>query len=509
MKDTFKKHLLILLLTLSTTVVLCQVPQRMSYQSVIRNSSGNLVANSLVSQKISILKNSATGMVVYSETTTKTTNENGLLTIEIGGGNPTTGTFESINWASGNYFIKTETDPTGGSNYTIVGVSQLLSVPYALFSGKSPNLGKTTITLTDDITNSEAAAIIASEAGVNTEKIIISNTTQLTTVDLSAVKTLISLEVIENQNLTTLNLVNLTSIFEEANIDGNTQLSSINLNSLSKNPKKMVIGTNGVATLSFPSMVKLSKLSQFIISSNPNLTTINFQALNSAGFNSILLIEKNNTLNSFLTPVLNNAFGIALIDNINLQTFNFGALTQVNQLILTRNKFSSISIPNLTQGGISVEDTNTTLINIPLISTANTISISKANINSLSFPLLTSCVVLNFTENPNLASVSLPQLATISELVQIKSNALLNTINLSSLSTINPQNNNYSFFFDLSFNAFPTNRINSILNKLTTINQAIGRTINLSNQNPLAPPTGQGIIDKQTLINSGFIVLTD
>ncbi|HUX97316.1 MAG TPA: FISUMP domain-containing protein [Bacteroidales bacterium] len=78
--------------------------------------------------QISILQGSSTGSVVYTETQTPTTNANGLVTIEIGG----EAGFDAIVWADGPYFIKTETDPTGGTDYTITGTSQLLSVPYAL-----------------------------------------------------------------------------------------------------------------------------------------------------------------------------------------------------------------------------------------------------------------------------------------------------------------------------------------------------------------------------------------
>jgi hypothetical protein len=107
----------------------------MSYQAVIRNSSNTLINNQVVGIKISILQNSPTGNAVYVETQTPTTNANGLASIEIGGGSVVSGDFSSINWANGPFFCKTETDPTGGANYTITATSQLLSVPYALFSG--------------------------------------------------------------------------------------------------------------------------------------------------------------------------------------------------------------------------------------------------------------------------------------------------------------------------------------------------------------------------------------
>jgi uncharacterized protein (TIGR02145 family) len=113
-----------------------QPPQKMSYQAIIRNASNTLVTSHLVGIQISILQGSVNGTVVYTETQTTTTNANGLISIEIGGG---TG-FDAINWANDLYFIKTETDPAGGTNYTITGTSQLLSVPYALYAKTAENL---------------------------------------------------------------------------------------------------------------------------------------------------------------------------------------------------------------------------------------------------------------------------------------------------------------------------------------------------------------------------------
>jgi hypothetical protein len=113
----------------------------MSYQCVIRNTVGALVTDQSVALRISILQGTTSGTVAYSETYNPNpqTNTNGLVTIEIGSGIPVTGSFSDINWASGPYFLKTETDPAGGTNYTIVGTSQLLSVPYALYARTAEN----------------------------------------------------------------------------------------------------------------------------------------------------------------------------------------------------------------------------------------------------------------------------------------------------------------------------------------------------------------------------------
>jgi hypothetical protein len=122
---------------LITTILSAQAPQKMSYQAVIRNASNSLVTSSSVGMKISILQGSILGSIVYAETITSTTNANGLVSLEIGTGSVVTGTFASINWAAGPYFIKTETDPTGGTAYSITGTNELMSVPYALFSANS------------------------------------------------------------------------------------------------------------------------------------------------------------------------------------------------------------------------------------------------------------------------------------------------------------------------------------------------------------------------------------
>lgn len=115
--------------------VYTQAPQKMSYQAVIRNSSNTLITSAPIGMRISILQGSSNGIAVYVETQRPTTNANGLASLGIGSGTVVSGNFSAINWASGPYFIKTEIDAAGGTNYTIIGTSELLSVPYALFSG--------------------------------------------------------------------------------------------------------------------------------------------------------------------------------------------------------------------------------------------------------------------------------------------------------------------------------------------------------------------------------------
>ncbi|MBP7102276.1 MAG: hypothetical protein KBA86_03420 [Bacteroidales bacterium] len=127
-----KKVFTFLLAVLLTATVWAQSPNKISYQAVVRNSSNALVTNTQIGMQISILQGSASGTAVYVETQKPTTNANGLVSIEIGGGTVVNGDFATIDWGNGLYFIKTETDINGGTTYTITGTSQLLSVPYAL-----------------------------------------------------------------------------------------------------------------------------------------------------------------------------------------------------------------------------------------------------------------------------------------------------------------------------------------------------------------------------------------
>lgn len=115
-------------------ILSAQAPQSFTYQSVIRNNTDQLVANASIGTKISILQGTISGTVVYSETHTASTNANGLLSLVVGAGTVSSGSFGAIDWANGPYYIKTETDINGGTSYSLTGTQQLMSVPYALYA---------------------------------------------------------------------------------------------------------------------------------------------------------------------------------------------------------------------------------------------------------------------------------------------------------------------------------------------------------------------------------------
>ena len=348
-----KKYSTILFLLLITQFF-AQAPQKMSYQAVLRNANNDLITNTTVGMRISILQGSTSGTSVYVETQNPTTNANGLVSLEIGTGTSVTGTFATINWANGPFYIKTETAPSGGTNYTITGTNQLLSVPYALYAESSKQQGKTTIILADDITDAQAAAQISKELGPNTENIIIRNTTQLTSVDFSNVTSLIKIE-----------------------IDNNSLLNSVNFNSL-------------------------IKIYDFLQITNTNISSINFPSLVSSGS---IVITENSNLNSISFPLL------SIYGNANGAVFD-----------VSNNSLISLNIPSI------------------------------------------SSLVMGIVLLPN---------------------------------------------FRISGNNLSSSTVNALLNKFLTVNPLSGKNLLLDGQNPPDPPTGQGIIDKTTLINMGNTVTTD
>ncbi|MFN0048663.1 MAG: beta strand repeat-containing protein, partial [Cytophagales bacterium] len=137
-----KKYLLpSLLILFAWQIASAQVPNKISYQAVVRNTNGTVVSNTGVGIRISVLQNSQTGNIVYAETQVRQTNLYGLFNLIIGDGNIVSGNINSIDWSTGVYFLKSEIDPAGGSNYVFISTTQLLSVPYALYAKTAGNAG--------------------------------------------------------------------------------------------------------------------------------------------------------------------------------------------------------------------------------------------------------------------------------------------------------------------------------------------------------------------------------
>ncbi len=146
-------------LLLNVLITFGQNQQAFSYQAVVRNSSGEIIANHSVGFRISIYNDTLTGTELYKETHSATTNQFGIATLQIGNGTPVSGPFSSINWGDNhNKYLKIEVDVSGGTNYTSMGTSQLLSMPFSLNS-------KITSGLTV-MTSAERDAIATPEMGM-------------------------------------------------------------------------------------------------------------------------------------------------------------------------------------------------------------------------------------------------------------------------------------------------------------------------------------------------------
>ena len=116
-----------------------QAPEGFKYQAVVRDAGNLILNNQAVGMRMTIQQGSIGGTTIYQETFTPTTNGYGLVNLEIGSGTVMSGTFATIDWSNGPYFIETAVDVTGGTSYAVMGTSQLMSVPYALYAKTSGN----------------------------------------------------------------------------------------------------------------------------------------------------------------------------------------------------------------------------------------------------------------------------------------------------------------------------------------------------------------------------------
>ncbi len=130
------KNIITVFALISALFCFAQVPQGISYQAIALDGTGNPIVSLPIGIRISIVDSSASGTVLYTETHTPTTNAQGLYDLVIGQGTPTLGAFSAIKWETNSKFLQLEMDAAGGTNYVLVGSTQLLSVPYALYAGK-------------------------------------------------------------------------------------------------------------------------------------------------------------------------------------------------------------------------------------------------------------------------------------------------------------------------------------------------------------------------------------
>ncbi len=116
---------------------IAQAPQGIPYQAIARNASGVAIASTVVKVRFSIRDSIATGPLRYQETHNLTTSALGLFSLNVGMGTVVSGTFSGISWGKNAKFLQVELNTTGGTTYTDLGTTQMMSVPYALYSGRT------------------------------------------------------------------------------------------------------------------------------------------------------------------------------------------------------------------------------------------------------------------------------------------------------------------------------------------------------------------------------------
>ena len=105
-----------------------------NYQGAATDSQVNKIENQSISLRTSILQGGIEGATSYSETHNTTTDQFGLFNVVIGLGNVITGSFDSIQWGADSHFLKVEFDANGGTDYSLVSTTQMMSVPYAKYA---------------------------------------------------------------------------------------------------------------------------------------------------------------------------------------------------------------------------------------------------------------------------------------------------------------------------------------------------------------------------------------
>jgi len=509
---------IILLLCISAGTALAQAPLGINYQFVVRDANSGILPNQNVSLRVSILEGSSNGNTIYQETHQVTTTDLGLANTVLGQGTTITGVFNSIDWGSNEYFVKTELDAAGGTNYQQMGTQQLMSVPYALHSEKADQLknvdlnganngdvitynagtqvwepgtasatvqGKTYLVISGETTDAEAATQIQQELGPSTQHIIVQNTTQLTTLSFPGITEVAYITISNNEALETVSFPDLENILLDLKVEQNEVLSS----------------------LLFPQIVSASNAN---IHYAPNLNQLSFPLLEKCYDNFSLVYCG---ITSFSLPNLEYGRSLGAIDCVSLSSFSCPSLITAGQVSIGSGGNASYPLSNVNLNSLESVDylsiqyaDQLSTLSLPSLTTSFTVEVYNCPVlTSVSLPLLETCYYLSIGNNA-ISAISLPQLFEATQL-NFNGNSL-SSISLPSLITMPAPNSNGQVQFTANSNQLNNNSVNQILAMLVSFNLTNGN-ISLQGQTPPAPPTGQGLIDKQTLIDNGCSVFTD
>ncbi|MFT3908591.1 MAG: hypothetical protein QM737_04150 [Ferruginibacter sp.] len=420
------------------------------------------------------------------------------------------------------------------------------------------SIGKATVVLSDTITNAEAQLKIANEVGTATQEIRIMRCSNLTSVDLSMIKTLIEIYVSDNPVLQTLNFSNLTSVDGGIYINNCPQLHNLVIGALTRVGRTfngsvgLYINTTDVPIVNLPSLkivaggirikndssltsISMPQLTNILgtssegldISSNPVLTTCNFQSLQHV---NVLRIQTDPLLASFNLSSLAKVDASFYFSGNIITNLSLPALVSTGPVFdITGNALTSIQVPSLviapsinfygpalqgislpvldSLGGFSAKGNSITSISAPLarmLGYVFTID-SCASLTSISFPSAIKANDVFISHCPVITSISFPALTTVtgSNGFEVYSNANLTSISLNNLA------NFVSVDFYMANNKLPSSEVNALLHLFVSHPPLSVNTIFNLKQVPPAPPSGQGIIDKATLAAAPNTVTTD
>lgn len=352
-----------------------------------------------------------------------------------------------------------QTDSTVGFWYFSRGVWERM-----LTEKQNVNFGRQTIVLSDDITNAEAQAKIAAEAGPNTQIIRIVGCTQLTSIDLSAITKATEIFIYDDSVLQTINFPDLKLVEGFFYIEKCPKLNTVNVPVLDKlfqsgqsQPAFKIINTS-LPSLAMPALKKIS--GSYTVENNYNLTSVTFPAFTDYGTSSNITITKNPKLTGISFPVTVKTYDINIVSNRLLTTISAPQLNECNKLSIQANAaLTSISFPALAKSSLYVigdsaltsvslpsftdskeifsfsSNVSFVNLNIPVLNLAKDISIgSNPALASLSFPSLTNSRNISVTSCAALPSLSLPQ-ATACENISIASCPALSSLSLPQLVT--------------------------------------------------------------------------
>lgn len=327
---------------------MAQVSEGFSYQSVVRDASGNLLNNQLIGLRMTLLANSALGTADYVETHQVATNGYGVVSISVGTGTVVSGVFNNVDWRNNTYFLKTELDVSGGTNYVFMGISQILAVPYALHAQTATTvLGDNDTSATNEI---QQLSIVGNQLVLDNGG---NSVTLSGTIDLDADPT---------NELQALNISNDTLYLSQ----GNYVLIDDYLQSLSNTAGTISISGNNTITLADSSATnEIQNLS----------STAGTITLSSA--NTIVLADSSAT--NELQTLIQTAGTISLSNG---NTITLQDSSSVNEIQTLSNTAGTITISD--GNTITMADSSATNEIQVLTNTAGTITISDGNTITLS-----------------------------------------------------------------------------------------------------------------------------